>query len=808
MICKGGAHPKLHVFSHLTQTCQRRTFPSDSQPNLRIPSPCPPTSTVSLTMRKVWLTVVVLLIHFTELRGSMVLDGRCLSKPTCTECLRSLGCAWCKQKGFLAQGEPDERRCDREEALRKRHCSDGQILNPQPAIRSRAEEPMGTVVQLEPQNLHLKLRVGMPQSFEVRFRRSEGYPIDLYYLMDLSYSMKDDLENIRNLGLEVVTAMKNITSAVRIGFGSFVDKVVDPYVSTVEAKLANPCIERGKGPCQPAFSFKHVLKLTEDVEEFERKVSKQSISSNLDGPESGFDAIMQVAVCQDDIGWGNVTRILVYTSDDTFHLAGDGKLAGIYQPNDGKCHLNSNGLYNKDTVYDYPSVGHLSQVLSANNIRLIFAVTDQNIENYEALSEMIPQSVVGLLEDDSNNVVQLISEACNNLSSSILLEHRDVPPGLGVSYSSHCGDDRLAQGQDRGECRDVRINQQVNFTVTVTSSSCLSKTESFIIKVQGINEELRVTVETLCDCDCQDSEEQSSQCHGNGTFHCGICSCDSGHTGQRCECETQPDKDTSLAVEALCSPAQTNSTGTPLCSGRGSCVCGQCICWGQHRGQHCQCDDISCNRHNNMICGGPACECSTLTDQCQTSNDGICSHRGQCECNECHCHPGFFGRHCTKPLAPCDTYRACVDCMLHESAINICHHRCGSAKPIRINGTQSFTCQDDTLRFNVELRNTGDIFVYYTDTSRGIDPWIINMGKAVVGIVLPGVIMIIIYRLMLEVSYQRERRRYLKDKENICWEDTQNPLFQEALTTFTNPMHVLEPDADCATSTFGKIKQM
>ncbi|XP_064876962.1 integrin beta-7-like isoform X3 [Oncorhynchus nerka] len=742
------------------------------------------------TMRKVWLAVVVLLIHFTELRGSMGLDGRCLSKPTCTECLRSLGCAWCKQKDFLAQGEPDERRCDREEALRKRHCSDGQVLNPQPAIRSRAEEPMGTGVQLEPQNLHLKLRVGMPQSFEVRFRRAEVYPIDLYYLMDLSFSMKDDLKNIRNLGREVATAMKNITSAVRIGFGSFVDKVVEPYVSTVEAKLANPCNEGYKSPCQPAFSFKHVLKLTEDVEEFERKVSKQSISSNLDNPESGFDAIMQVAVCQDDIGWGNATRILVYTSDDTFHLAGDGKLAGIYQPNDGKCHLNSNGLYNKDTVY--------------------------------ALSEMIPQSVVGLLEDDSSNVVQLISEACNNLSSSILLEHRDVPPGLGVSYSSHCGDDRLAQGQDRGECSDVRTNQQVNFTVTVTSSSCLSKTESFIIKVQGINEELRVTVETLCDCDCQDSEEQSSQCHGNGTFHCGICSCDSGHTGQRCECETQPDKDTSMALETLCSPAQTNSTGTPLCSGHGSCVCGQCICWGQHRGQHCQCDDISCNRHNNMICGGngrcdcgncecfhnytgPACECSILTDQCQTSNDGICSHRGQCECNECHCHPGFFGSHCTKPLAPCDTYRACVACMLLESAINVCHHPCGSAKPIHIIGTQSFTCQDDTVRFNVELIiNTGDIFVYYTDTPRGIDPWIINMGKAVVGIVLLGVIMIIIYRLMLEVSYQRERRRFLKDKENICWEDTQNPLFQEAKTTFTHPMHVLEPDADCATSTFGK----
>uniref|UniRef100_A0A4W5P3S7 Integrin beta n=1 Tax=Hucho hucho TaxID=62062 RepID=A0A4W5P3S7_9TELE len=116
--------------------------------------------------------------------------------------------------------------------------------------------------------------------------------------MDLSFSMRNDLENVRNLGLEVVTAMKNITSAVRIGFGSFVDKVVDPYVSTVEAKLANPCNNKHKGPCQPAFSFKHVLKLTEDVEEFEKKVSKQSISSNLDNPESGFDAIMQAAVCQ------------------------------------------------------------------------------------------------------------------------------------------------------------------------------------------------------------------------------------------------------------------------------------------------------------------------------------------------------------------------------------------------------------------------------------------------------------------------------------------------------------------------------
>lgn len=46
-----------------------------------------------------------------------------------------------------------------------------------------------------------------------------------------------------------------------------------------------------------------------------------------------------------------MTRILVYASDNTFHLAGDGKLAGIYYPHDGKCHLNSEGLYDMETHF-------------------------------------------------------------------------------------------------------------------------------------------------------------------------------------------------------------------------------------------------------------------------------------------------------------------------------------------------------------------------------------------------------------------------------------------------------------------------
>lgn len=62
---------------------------------------------------------------------------------------------------------------------------------------------------------------GEPQTFQLKFKRAEDYPIDLYYLMDLSFSMEDDLENLKNLGTELMREMKTITSDFRIGNESF-----------------------------------------------------------------------------------------------------------------------------------------------------------------------------------------------------------------------------------------------------------------------------------------------------------------------------------------------------------------------------------------------------------------------------------------------------------------------------------------------------------------------------------------------------------------------------------------------------------
>lgn len=86
------------------------------------------------------------------------------------------------------------------------------------------------------------------------------------------------------------------SSLAALGFGSFVDKTVLPFVNTHPEKLRNPCPNKNT-KCQPPFAFKHILSLTDNAQQFESEVGKQFISGNLDAPEGGLDAMMQAAVC-------------------------------------------------------------------------------------------------------------------------------------------------------------------------------------------------------------------------------------------------------------------------------------------------------------------------------------------------------------------------------------------------------------------------------------------------------------------------------------------------------------------------------
>ncbi|KAK3724971.1 hypothetical protein QZH41_005870, partial [Actinostola sp. cb2023] len=70
---------------------------------------------------------------------------------------------------------------------------------------------------------------GIPATIPLVVHSAENYPVDLYYLMDMSWSMANDLSNLKKLAGKIAAIMQNITKNYQLGFGSFVDKTVSPY---------------------------------------------------------------------------------------------------------------------------------------------------------------------------------------------------------------------------------------------------------------------------------------------------------------------------------------------------------------------------------------------------------------------------------------------------------------------------------------------------------------------------------------------------------------------------------------------------
>ena len=58
------------------------------------------------------------------------------------------------------------------------------------------------------------------------------------------------------------------------------------------------------------------MSLVRDASLFTERVSRAPISGNIDNPEGGLDALMQVMVCGQKIGWREgARRVIIYTSD-------------------------------------------------------------------------------------------------------------------------------------------------------------------------------------------------------------------------------------------------------------------------------------------------------------------------------------------------------------------------------------------------------------------------------------------------------------------------------------------------------------
>lgn len=134
--------------------------------------------------------------------------------------------------------------------------------------------------QLLPQSQFVKIRPGDNVVTNFTFQSISDYPVDLYFLTDLSYTMIDDLETVSHLTHEIVSIMRNVTKKLQMGFGAFVDKPVFPFVVPTPKYLRNPCLNVGTKMlhCDPPFLFKHILSLTSNFEEFKEMTKVARVS--------------------------------------------------------------------------------------------------------------------------------------------------------------------------------------------------------------------------------------------------------------------------------------------------------------------------------------------------------------------------------------------------------------------------------------------------------------------------------------------------------------------------------------------------
>ncbi|XP_034042449.1 integrin beta-2 [Thalassophryne amazonica] len=743
---------------------------------------------------------------------------------SCDDCIRSGPyCVWCKQLNFTKAGEQEASRCDTKAQLKARGCKDEDIISPTNKLRIIKATPLSTSfnqqepVQLNPQEIKLRLRPGLPTTFTLSFKRVQGYPVDLYYLMDLSYSMKDDLMKVRGLGKDLFATLKRITEHAQIGFGSFVDKTVLPFTNTNKEKLQKPC-DQNDQQCQPAFGYRHVLSMTDKEDRFRQNVEKQLISGNLDSPEGSLDAMMQAAVCGNKIGWRNSsTRLIVLTTDAGFHMAGDGKLAGILEPNDEQCHMENN-VYAKSNQMDYPSVGQLASQLEKNNIQLIFAVTENVQSTYQKLSKMIPKSEVGVLSSDSTNVVRLIDDAYKKLSSKVTVTHDSLPDNIRVVYSPICEHAEEA-GPTKGICDKVRVGQEISFNITVTADVCMEE-KSFIIRPRGIKDTLKVTLSTNCECECDNPDTHNHpHCESRGRVSCGICSCSDGFVGQFCQCAVG-DKDEG-SLRALCQ----RENGTE-CEGRGDCVCGRCQCYTtesgtSYHGDFCECDDEHCEKFQNLLCGGKgkcncgtcecysgyegsACQCVKSDESCRTEDKTVCNGRGTCKCNRCECNEGYQRPLCQTCLGcpdPCQTKLSCIECLGFQKGpfSKNCSAACTGINFDQLVDTftiSTIQChQKDSegcwIRFRLE-QLVGENN-YEAEILRERDcpkpPSVATIiGGSLAGVALIGILLLMLIKLIIYIKDLKEYRKFETEQKRSKWADAINPMFQSATTNVKNPL--------------------
>ncbi|XP_013181029.1 PREDICTED: integrin beta-PS-like [Papilio xuthus] len=742
-------------------------------------------------------TVFTLILYIIFISTVYTLD-LCENHKSCDICIRdSNNCVWCAEDNWKGY------RC--KSVFTEDWCPNNRI-NPTSSIivieDKSFSSDLGKTVQIRPQQYNVDLRIGQKINFDFSYDAAKNYPVDIYFLIDVSNSMYEIKRRVADQSKRIFMTLSNLTNNVYLGLGTFVEKNVLPFTSEINSN-------------ETAYSFRHQVKLTESYDNFKTVLSKTPLRKNYDEPESALDALAQVMACKEEIGWRTQSRkIVVLLTDASYHVAGDGKAGGIIKPYDGKCYT-KNGVYLNEAKMDYPSVGIINKLARDEQIIVVFAVESKVQNRYTKLSHALRHSFSTTY--DSSDMDEILKNIYEEITQKIKLEVKsEYIKKLDITFKPDCFT------SEENEC-NVKKGEQINFTGTIKLLDQVpSRKFTIDVLIGGIKEKLTLNMNVINKCNCP-TVENSTDCSSFGNRRCGICECYPGRYGGECECTAtstgrRSDNTTCIA------PGDTNT-----CSGHGFCHCGTCNCRDGYNGRFCECNVNSCKMdasgapcsgHGLCVCGVCTCtsadwigsDCSCYKPNTPCLVDGkVCNNRGNCECGSCTCQAlevwdarWYQDKRCSIiPCADChnrqcDLLRSCARCHHTGGECSQCHSKIRinvthTLNDYNINDTNWNICYFDTKnmcysRFMYRYDNNDySIEIVVQTDSDCAKSYYMYGGIFLITLIVIGIVTLVAWKLLVDARDKQEYIRFKKQQEEDMSETCVNPSFRPPTMTFNNP---------------------